>query len=98
MVGIRIIVGNVDECYRTLGLVHGLYRRCPAASRITSRSARQRLPVAAHLAVRPEGTPIEVQIRTEDMQRLAESGIAAHWQYKTGENGGEAQQARARRG
>jgi GTP diphosphokinase / guanosine-3',5'-bis(diphosphate) 3'-diphosphatase len=44
----------------------------------------------------PNGMPIEVQIRTEDMHRMADSGIAAHWQYKTGEDDGEAQQLRAR--
>ena len=97
MFGVRIIVGTVDECYRTLGLVHGLYRPMPGRFKDYIAIPRVNGYQSLHTSLfGPNGTPIEVQIRTEDMHRLAESGIAAHWQYKTGEKEGDSQQARAR--
>ncbi|HET8690776.1 MAG TPA: bifunctional (p)ppGpp synthetase/guanosine-3',5'-bis(diphosphate) 3'-pyrophosphohydrolase [Steroidobacteraceae bacterium] len=97
MFGIRIIVGTVDECYRVLGLVHGIYRPTPGRFKDYIAIPRVNGYQSLHTSLfGPNGTPIEVQIRTEDMHRMAESGIAAHWQYKTGEQDGEAQQARAR--
>ncbi|MFZ2509354.1 MAG: bifunctional (p)ppGpp synthetase/guanosine-3',5'-bis(diphosphate) 3'-pyrophosphohydrolase [Steroidobacteraceae bacterium] len=97
MFGVRIIVGSVDDCYRVLGLVHGLYRPMPGRFKDYIAIPRVNGYQSLHTTLfGPNSMPIEVQIRTEDMHRMAVSGIAAHWQYKTGENDGEAQQVRAR--
>ncbi|AWN14629.1 bifunctional (p)ppGpp synthetase/guanosine-3',5'-bis(diphosphate) 3'-pyrophosphohydrolase [Salinisphaera sp. LB1] len=88
--GVRVIVNTVDECYRVLGIVHHRYR--PISEQFNDYIANPKLNgyQSLHTTVLARGgLKFEVQIRTREMDQIAESGIAAHWQYKLGESVGK---------
>lgn len=92
----RIITKSVDECYRVLGMVHGLYKPIPGKFKdyiaIPKFNGYQSLHT---ILLGPYGIPIEIQIRTELMDQMANNGIAAHWIYKSGEKATDAAHIRA---
>ena len=95
---LRIVVDNVDECYRALGVIHNLYKPVPGEFKdyiaIPKANGYQSLHT---VLVGLHGVVIEVQIRTTEMDAMANYGIAAHWEYKSSARSKEASEKRAAR-
>jgi GTP diphosphokinase / guanosine-3',5'-bis(diphosphate) 3'-diphosphatase len=96
--GFRIVVQSPSDCYQALGISHALYKPVPGRFKDFIAIPRLNGYESLHTTLRgPSGMPIEVQIRTEEMNTVAESGIAAHWQYKATDKQVIPPQVRARK-
>ncbi len=94
----RIVVDDVDTCYRLLGVMHNLYKPVQGKFKDYIAIPKANGYQSLHTVLfGPYGLPIEVQIRSRDMDQMAEAGVAAHWLYKTGENKGSSQSHRRAR-
>jgi GTP pyrophosphokinase len=83
--GVRIIVPDIPACYITLGIIHTHWRPIPGEFDDYIAAPKENFYQSLHTAViYDDGKPVEVQIRTAEMNQNAEYGIAAHWRYKEG--------------